>query len=174
MLDEVKDATNLYKEISQLYKEVSVGLLHGKMKASEKDEIMKDFKDGKIMMLVSTTVIEVGIDIPEATIMVIMNAERFGISQLHQLRGRVGRSDLQSYCFLETKKKHGESYQRLQYLEKTTDGFKLAEFDLNMRGPGEVYGIKQAGIPELKFAKLSDLELIKKTKEASEILFNQS
>ena len=108
------------------------------MKTTEKDEVMKNFKEGKIMMLVSTTVIEVGIDIPEATVMVIMNAERFGISQLHQLRGRVGRSNLQSYCFLETKKKNGESYQRLKHLEQTTDGFKLAEIDMQVRGTGEI------------------------------------
>lgn len=108
------------------------------MKASDKDQIMKNFKDGKITMLISTTVIEVGIDIPEATVMVIMNAERFGISQLHQLRGRVGRSNLQSYCFLETKKKNGEAYQRLRHLEQSNDGFKLAEIDMQVRGTGEI------------------------------------
>jgi len=103
------------------------------MKPSQKDQIMKDFKDGTYTILVSTTVIEVGVDIPDATIMVIKNSERFGLSQLHQLRGRVGRSDIQSYCFLHTKRKSGDSYERLKHMEDTNDGFKLAEIDLQLR-----------------------------------------
>lgn len=114
------------------------------MKSSQKDEIMADFKAGKYKVLVATTVIEVGVDIPEATIMIIYNSERFGLSQLHQLRGRVGRNDLTSYCFLETKNKTGDSYKRLQAMEQTHDGFQLAQIDLEYRGAGEILGLKQS------------------------------
>lgn len=136
---ELKSALQMYEEICNIYSELigRIAVLHGQMKSKEKDEIMLDFKAGKYDILVSTTVIEVGIDIPEATVMVIKNAERFGLSQLHQLRGRVGRSDIQSYCFLETKNKYSDSAIKLKHLEESSDGFKLAEIDLQMRGSGE-------------------------------------
>ncbi|MEI7563118.1 MAG: helicase-related protein [bacterium] len=139
-LEEVKSATTEFETAKDLFPELEgrIGLLHGKMRPKEKEEVMNDFKTGKICLLVSTTVIEVGIDIPEATIMVIKNAERFGLSQLHQLRGRIGRSDIQSYCFLETKSKSGDIGKRLKAMEDTNDGFKLAELDLQNRGAGEI------------------------------------
>jgi ATP-dependent DNA helicase RecG len=135
-LEEVNSALTEFENMKALYPELKgkIGVLHGKMKSKDKEDIMQDFKTGKICLLVSTTVIEVGVDIPDATIMVIKNAERFGLSQLHQLRGRIGRSDIQSYCFLETKSKAGEIGKRLKAMEDTNDGFKLAELDLQNRG----------------------------------------
>lgn len=132
-----------------VFKDYKVGLLHGKLKPSEKDEVMKDFKDGKYNILVSTTVVEVGVDVPNATVMVIENAERFGLSQLHQLRGRVGRSDLQSYCILITSSRKPETAERLGIMTQTNDGFIIAEKDLQLRGPGEFLGTRQSGLPDL-------------------------
>jgi len=164
-LDEVKSAFQQFEAMKSLFaKELSwrIGLLHGKLKADEKDQVMTDFKEGNLDMLVSTTVIEVGIDIPEATVMIIMNAERFGLSQLHQLRGRVGRSDMQSYCFLETKNKSGDTYQRLQHMETTNDGFKLAELDLQLRGAGEFLWTRQSGDTDLPIEILTDTVFIER------------
>jgi len=144
-----------------------IGLLHGKMRPKEKEEVMNDFKTGKLCLLVSTTVIEVGIDIPEATIMVIKNAERFGLSQLHQLRGRIGRSDIQSYCFLETKSKSGDIGKRLKAMEDTNDGFKLAELDLQNRGAGEILGTMQSGESDIPLEILSDLKFLEKIQDAA-------
>ncbi len=141
-----EEAQKLQNDIFPLYK---IGLLHGKLKPDEKDEVMKDFKDGKYNILVSTTVVEVGVDVPNATVMVIENAERFGLSQLHQLRGRVGRSDLQSYCVLITSSKNPETTERLGIMTETNDGFVIAEKDLQLRGPGEFLGTKQSGLPDL-------------------------
>ena len=132
-----------------VFKDYKVGLLHGKLKPSEKDEVMKDFKDGKYDILVSTTVVEVGVDVPNATVMVIENAERFGLSQLHQLRGRVGRSDLQSYCILISSSRKPETAERLSIMTQTNDGFVIAEKDLQLRGPGEFLGTRQSGLPDL-------------------------
>ena len=132
-----------------VFKDYKVGLLHGKLKPSEKDEVMKDFKNGKYDILVSTTVVEVGVDVPNATVMVIENAERFGLSQLHQLRGRVGRSDLQSYCILITSSRKPETVERLGIMTQTNDGFVIAEKDLQLRGPGEFLGTRQSGLPDL-------------------------
>ena len=152
----------------------NIGLLHWKLKPSEKDQIMQDFKEGRTNILVSTTVIEVGIDIPDATVMVIYNAERFGLSQLHQLRGRVGRSDMQSYCFLETKKKSGDTYQRLKHLEDTTDGFKLAEIDLQYRGPGEFLWVRQAGESDIPLEILTDTKLLEQVQVATKDLLQDN
>lgn len=174
VLDEVKAATTLYDEIRALYNETSVGLLHGKMKPNDKDEVMLKFQKWTYMILVSTTVIEVWIDVPEATIMVIMNAERFGLSQLHQLRGRVGRSDMQSYCFLETKKKNGDTYQRLKHLEDTTDGFKLAEIDMQIRGTGEIMWVRQAGATDIPLHILADTKFIERVSGAAKELLETS
>ena len=141
----VMSATELYEDLSQRLSDVRVGLLHGKMKDKEKNAIMQDFKDKKIDFLVSTTVIEVGVDVPDASVMVIYNAERFGLSQLHQLRGRVGRSDKKSYCFLLTGVKDGIGLERLKILKDNSDGFKISEHDFKLRGSGDFMGDRQSG-----------------------------
>lgn len=143
-----------------------IWLLHGQMKAAEKNAIMKDFKDGKYSILVSTTVIEVWVDIPDATIMIIKNSERFWLSQLHQLRGRVGRSDIQSYAFLHTKRKSWDSYIRLKHMEDTNDGFKLAEIDLQIRGSGEMLWVRQSGDTDIPLEILTDSDYLSRIKEA--------
>ena len=134
---------------TEVFPQFRIGLLHGKLKNDEKDAVMKDFKDGKYDILVSTTVVEVGVDVPNATVMVIENAERFGLSQLHQLRGRVGRNSLQSYCVLITSSRPQETRERLSIMTETNDGFVIAEKDLQLRGPGEFLGTRQSGLPDL-------------------------
>ena len=134
---------------AEVFPQFKIGLLHGKLKNDEKDAVMKDFKDGKYDILVSTTVVEVGVDVPNATVMVIENAERFGLSQLHQLRGRVGRNSLQSYCVLITSSRSQETRERLSIMTETNDGFIIAEKDLQLRGPGEFLGTRQSGLPDL-------------------------
>lgn len=134
---------------TEIFPQFKIGLLHGKLKNDEKDAVMKDFKDGKYDILVSTTVVEVGVDVPNATVMVIENAERFGLSQLHQLRGRVGRNSLQSYCVLITSSRSQETRERLSIMTETNDGFVIAEKDLQLRGPGEFLGTRQSGLPDL-------------------------
>lgn len=141
----VMSATELYEELTQKLPSVKVGLLHGKMKDKEKNSIMQDFKEKMIDFLVSTTVIEVGVDVPDASVMVIYNAERFGLSQLHQLRGRVGRSDIQSYCFLLTKISDGVGLERLKIIKDNSDGFKISEYDYKLRGSGDFMGDRQSG-----------------------------
>ncbi len=165
---DLKSAMQEFEDTKALYTELSdkIWLLHGKMKPDQKAEVMAKFKKGDYMILVSTTVIEVGIDVPEATIMIIKNADRFGLAQSHQLRGRVGRSDIQSYCFLETKHKTGESYTRLRALEQYTDGFKLAELDLKYRGAGEFLGTRQSWVTDIPYEMMADtafLESIQRT-----------
>lgn len=141
----VMSATELYQELIEKMPNVKVGLLHGKMKDKEKNSVMQDFKDKKIEFLVSTTVIEVGVDVPDASVMVIYNAERFGLSQLHQLRGRVGRSSIKSYCFLMTSAKDGIALERLKIIKDNSDGFKISEFDYKLRGSGDFMGDRQSG-----------------------------
>ena len=166
-MEEVKAALTEFEETKYLFNEIKgqIWLLHGKMKSKEKDEIMNKFKTGEIKILVSTTVIEVGVDIPEATIMIIKNAERFGLSQLHQLRWRIGRSDIQSYCFLETKNKNWESGKRLKAMEDTNDGFKLAEIDLQTRWSGEILGTMQSGEWDIPLEVLGDIGFLEKIQE---------
>lgn len=169
---EVKSVLNEYEYLSKhIFKDLKVGLLHGRLPQAEKDQIMSDFNQNKINILVSTSVIEVGIDVPNATIMIIEGAERFGLSQLHQFRGRVGRGEHQSYCFLFTNKLSQDGLKRLKSMEKHASGFRLAEIDLEMRGPGEVYGIRQSGLPDLKMASLTDSITISKARaEAQKLL----
>ncbi len=151
---DIKSATLGAELLRKRFPHLRVGLIHGRMKASERELVMRDFKNGDIKILVSTTVIEVGVDVPNATLMVIIHAERFGLAQLHQLRGRVGRGANQSYCILLCYSGGEDARRRLEVMVKTTDGFKLAEDDLRIRGPGEFFGTRQSGMPDLKVANL--------------------
>ncbi len=164
----VKAATKEYEVLTEVFKGIPVGLLHGKMKGKEKEKIIEKFKNREIMILVTTPVIEVGVDIPNANIIVIETAERYGLAQLHQLRGRVGRSDKQGYCLIFTETNNKETLERLKFFQKTTDGFKLSEYDLKHRGPGEVFGTRQHGFINVKIASLLDYKLIEKTSKAVE------
>ena len=170
-LVEESDALSLhaaaqYAETLQkkVFPNVPVGLMHGKMKPSEKDAVMSAFKNGDLKILVATSVIEVGIDVPNATVMMIENAERFGLSQLHQLRGRVGRGSHKSYCILMSGTQNDTALHRLQVMRRESNGFKIAEADLAQRGPGEFFGTRQHGLPVFKIACLySDMELLQQT-----------
>jgi len=166
IMTEVKAAVAEHKRLSEeVFPDLRLGLLHGKMKGKEKEAVMQDFKNKKLDILISTSVIEVGIDIPNATVMMIEDADRFGLSQLHQFRGRVGRSDLQSYCFLFTNSNTDKTLERLQALEDSNDGFELAQKDLELRGPGQFFGTLQSGIPDIVMEHLGNLKLIKCSRE---------
>lgn len=169
----VKSAEELYLSLKdKVYREFNVGLLHGRMKPMEKDDIMDKFKNKELDILISTTVIEVGVNVPNANIMVIYNAERFGLAQLHQLRGRVGRGEYQSYCILINGSNSKISRERMRILQRSTDGFYISEKDLELRGPGEFFGTRQHGIPDLRIANLfTDMDILKLAqKKAREIL----
>ncbi|MBO1436289.1 ATP-dependent DNA helicase RecG [Meiothermus sp. CFH 77666] len=162
---ELAAATQLREELETLLPDVRIDLLHGKMKPDEKDAVMERFKQGAFDLLVSTTVIEVGVDIPQATLMIIENAERFGLAQLHQLRGRVGRGGLESYCILIAGETSKRTMQRLRVIEESTDGFYIAEQDLKLRGPGELRGVRQSGMPDLRLGDLaSDQAIIEESR----------
>ncbi len=170
---EARSASELSVELAKkTFSDLRVGMIHGKMKPSEKDDVMSRFVAGDIDILVSTTVIEVGVNVANATLMVVENAERFGLSQLHQLRGRVGRSEHQSYCVLFNDSKSEVARERMSVMEKTSDGFVISEKDLELRGPGDFFGTRQHGIPDLKIANLyRDVEILKKAQEAALKLF---
>jgi ATP-dependent DNA helicase RecG len=163
----LRDATRTAGRVQEAFPEVGVGLLHGRMKGEEKESVMHRFQDGELRILVSTTVVEVGIDVPEATVMLIEHSERFGLSQLHQLRGRVGRGDRPSVCFLFVEGPQGEdAFARLSVMERTTDGFRIAEEDLKIRGPGDFAGVRQSGIPDLVFSDIvRDARMLSRSRE---------
>ena len=174
---DLKNAVALHQELSGRFAgQATVALMHGRMKNEEKDQIMQDFKDKKSQILVSTTVIEVGVNVPNATVMIIMDADRFGLSQLHQLRGRVGRGHKQSYCILVANPKTDSGKERMKAMCETTDGFVLAETDLKMRGSGEIFGTRQSGIPEFQVADIvEDYNILEEARRvAAEIVSDKN
>ena len=164
----VRSVNEEYKKLDkEVFPNLSVGLLHGRLKSEEKEAVMAGFVRGEIKILVSTSVIEVGVDVPNASVMMIEGAERFGLAQLHQFRGRVGRGKYQSYCFLFSDASDEKANSRLDFLAKSNDGFRLAEYDLGVRGGGSFYGTEQSGFDSgLKLADINDIELVKKSSEA--------
>lgn len=172
-MQQVKAATAEYEKLQKIMPDIAIGLLHGRMLSKEKAKVMGKFRRGKVEILVSTPVVEVGIDVPNATIMIIEAADRFGLASLHQLRGRVGRGEKDSYCFLFTEEGNPKVLKRLKALEETSSGFVLAELDLKLRGPGEIYGIRQHGLTELKVADLSDTALLKEARDSAQELIDR-
>ena len=165
---DLQDVENLTTRLREIFPHIPVGMMHGKMKPKDKDEIMSEFSAGRIKILVSTTVIEVGVNVPNATVMIIENAERFGLSQLHQLRGRVGRGANQAYCILFAHGNGEVTRKRMETMCESNDGFYISEQDLKLRGPGDFFGIRQHGLPEMKIANLfQDRDVLKKAQEAA-------
>ena len=163
---EAKAATDEYERLSnEVFSDLKLGLLHGRMAAKDKDRVMRQFRDGELDVMVSTAVVEVGIDVPNATVMLIEGAERFGLAQLHQFRGRVGRGEHKSYCVLLSEVPTDVAKERLAALEQIHDGFRLAEVDLELRGPGDFFGTRQSGLPNLRMAHLSDKKLLESARE---------
>ncbi|MBI4136648.1 ATP-dependent DNA helicase RecG [Candidatus Roizmanbacteria bacterium] len=174
-LQSVKSATVEFERLQKkIFPDLKLGLLHGRIKSKQKEEILSKMNRGELDILVATPVVEVGIDIPNATIMVIEAAERFGLAQLHQLRGRVGRNDKQSYCLLFTESTGETAQRRLRYMESLTNGAQLAEIDMKLRGPGDLFGIRQSGYSELKLASLTDTALITKVKRSVSDIFQEN
>jgi ATP-dependent DNA helicase RecG len=165
----------MYEHLSQeVFPTISVGLMHGRLPADEKESVMERFRRGEVKIMVSTTVIEVGVDVPNASVMVIEQAERFGLAQLHQLRGRVGRGAAQSYCILVTEKLGDTARERIRTLVDSNDGFHIAEMDLKLRGPGEFFGTKQSGLPSLRIANiLRDEEILEIARREAVDFVNQ-
>ncbi len=171
---EAKAAVEEYKRLQQtIFPDLKLGLLHGRMKGQEKENVMAQFQRGELDILVSTSVVEVGIDVTNATVMMVEGANRFGLAQLHQFRGRVGRGQAQSYCILLADTPSEESVERLRAIERTQDGFELAEVDLDMRGPGEFFGTRQSGMPSLRMAKLSDRHILEEARQVAKDIFER-
>jgi ATP-dependent DNA helicase RecG len=171
---EAKAATQEYERLrTQVFPDLRLGLVHGQMRPAEKDRVMRAFRDGEIDVLVATSVVEVGVDVPNATIMLIEDADRFGLSQLHQFRGRVGRGAHQSYCYLLSQEAGMAARERLSVLEQTSDGFALADADLRLRGPGDFFGTRQSGLPELKVATMADTPLLALARSTAEWLWQR-
>ena len=174
-LTEIKSVTQEYEKLSKnVFPEFKLAMLHGKLKPKEKEKIMDEFKKAKTDILISTSVVEVGVDIPNATVMIIEGADRFGLAQLHQFRGRIGREKVQSHCFLFTDSNAKKTHQRLKAMLTAKDGFELAEKDLKIRGAGDFIGTRQWGLPDLVMASLNDLELIKKSREVAEMILKNN
>jgi ATP-dependent DNA helicase RecG len=158
--------TKEFESLKTLLAPFRVGLLHGRLKSREKDGVMTEFRAGRVNALLATSLIEVGVDVPNATVMLVENAEAFGLAQLHQLRGRIGRGAHESYCILVSDAKTAGADERLKVLEETNDGFRIAETDLRLRGPGELLGQQQSGLPKFRFGNLAgDLDLIRQARE---------
>lgn len=171
---DVKAAVEEHRRLqTDVFPDLRLGLLHGRMRADDKDEVMRRFREGEYHILVSTSVVEVGIDIPNATVILVEGADRFGLAQLHQFRGRVGRGEHQSYCILISDSATPESQERLHAIEQIHDGFKLAEKDLELRGPGEFFGTRQSGLPDLRLAKLSDTRLLEEARRQALRIFER-
>jgi ATP-dependent DNA helicase RecG len=164
-MENVKSAEAEYEKLKNgVFKGISIGLLHGRMRPKEKEEVVEKFRKGELKVLVSTPVIEVGIDVPEATVMIVESAERYGLASLHQLRGRVGRGDREGYCFVFMSSRSRDAYTRLKYLENVDNGLELAEIDMKIRGQGDIFGTMQSGIKRLRVAHLNDLEMLESAK----------
>ncbi|MCH7605775.1 MAG: hypothetical protein IH962_01345 [Chloroflexi bacterium] len=171
---ETKAATEEYQRLSSdIFPDLRVGLLHGRMSSKDKDSMMRRFRDGELDILVSTAVVEVGIDVANASVMLIEGADRFGLAQLHQFRGRVGRGEHKSYCLLLSDSPSDTARERLAALERIHDGFQLAEVDLELRGPGDFFGTRQSGLPNLRMAQMSDRELLEIAREEASRLGEQ-
>lgn len=171
---DVKAAVEEHKRLqADVFPHLQLGLLHGKMRPAEKDDVMNRFRAGELHILVSTSVVEVGIDIPNATVIMVEGADRFGLAQLHQFRGRVGRGEHQSYCLLLSESETPASQERLKAIESTLDGFQLAEKDLQMRGPGEFFGTRQSGLPDLRLAKISDIRILEEARRQAIRIFER-
>jgi ATP-dependent DNA helicase RecG len=164
----VEEHQRLQKEV---FPDLKLDLLHGRMKGDEKEAVMREFYNGNTDILVSTSVIEVGVDVPNSTVMVVEGANRFGLAQLHQFRGRVGRGEHRSYCLLVSEAARGDAEERLRALEQSNDGFMLAEKDLELRGPGEFFGRRQSGMPEMRMASLLDVKLLETARKEAQRLF---
>ncbi len=161
-VEDLRSAKLMYEELKdRIFKDLRVGLIYGKMESKKKDSIMRSFKKGDIDMLISTVVVEVGIDVSNASVMVVENAERFGLSQLHQLRGRIGRGKHESYCVLVSDSDKETAQKRLTAMTESQDGFQIAEEDLKLRGPGDIFGTRQHGLPEIRFGNIvRDMEIM--------------
>jgi len=166
----VKESDGLATDV---FPNLRVGLLHGRMAMSEKQEVMDRFRNGEIDVLVSTPVVEVGIDVPNATVMLIEGADRFGLAQLHQFRGRVGRGEHASYCILVAEAPSDDARERLSAMERIDDGFQLAEVDLQLRGPGDYFGTRQSGLPDLRMARLTDTDILALAREEARTILDR-